>query len=344
VGTMHAFSSALIMGTIAGVAATSVLAAPAYAQPVQPPFVVPAWAFPTAAPATGPSAPPDSVTRHRVPHSTRTYTRKQVGNAFDIPDWFPAQHPPMPAPVQYGVRPDGRACGFCHLPDGQGRPENGTLAGLPVEYTVRQVRAFREGTRLSANPASATNPMHAAARGFASDEEVRVAARYYAGLRLTRRNVIREVRDVPTTKIAGLLYAYDGSGTEPIAGRLIEVPESLERHELRDPWVRYVTYVPAGSLARGRRIAARGPTGPASACATCHGPRLLGAGEVPPLAGRAPSNLLRQLINYRTRTRRDSTAAPMYAVTDALSLDDMVALAAYLGSLPPTRPSRSIRP
>jgi len=46
--------------------------------------------------------------------------------------------------------------------------------------------------------------------------------------------------------------------------------------------------------------------------------------------------MLRQLINFRTRARRDSTAAPMYAVTDALLLDDMVALSVYVGSLPPS--------
>lgn len=318
------------------------VASPLGAQGGAPPFVVPAWAFPTSPPPPkgSPPAVVDSITRHRVPNSPRRYTRPQVANAFDIPDWFPRQHPPMPAPVQYGVRPEGRACGFCHLPDGQGRPENGTLAGLPVEYAVRQVRAFRDGTRQSANPAAATGPMHTVARGFPSDDDIRAAARYYARLPLTRRNVVREVAQVPTTRIAGLLYAYAGTGTEPLAGRLIEVPESFERHELRDPWVRYTTYVPVGSVARGRRLATRGPAGSATSCAACHGPQLRGVGEVPPIAGRAPSNLLRQLINFRTRARRDSTAASMYAVVDSLTIDDMVALAAYVGSLSPSRSTR----
>ncbi|WP_353267873.1 c-type cytochrome [Gemmatimonas sp.] len=298
---------------------------------------MPAWAFPTQPPPPKGTPPVvnDSVTLHTVPNSTRQFTMKQVNNPFDIPDWFPSQHPAMPSSVQYGVRPDGRACGYCHLPDGQGRPENGTLAGLPVEYTVRQVRAMRVGTRGIANPATPVTPMLAVAKGF-TDDEVRTAAKYYARLKLTRRNIVREVTDVPTTRIAGLLYALDGTGTEPIAGRLIEAPESIERHELRDPWVRYTTYVPVGSLARGRRIAQRGPAGVATNCTTCHGPQLLGVGEVPPIAGRSPSNLLRQLINFRTRARADSTAAPMYPVVDALTLDDMVALAAYVGSLPPS--------
>jgi cytochrome c553 len=302
-------------------------------------FTVPAWAFPLVNPS-GPVPPPDSVELVRIPNSTRAFTRKQVGNGFDSVDWFPEQHPRMPAPVQYGVRPDGRACALCHLPDGQGRPENGTLAGLPVEYIVRQMRAFRDETRVSAAPGSPTGSMHRVAKGFTNDDDIRLAAQYYSRLRLTRRNVIREVRDVPKTTIAGMLYAYAGDGTEPIAGRLIEVPETLERHELKDPWVPYITYVPVGSVARGRTLATRGPAGAATACATCHGPTLLGVGEVPAIAGRSPTNMLRQLINFRTRARHDSTAAPMYAVSDVLSLNDMVALAAYIGSLPPSAPSR----
>jgi cytochrome c553 len=334
---MHIVRTVLLSGSL-GLVGHALTAQTA---PTAAPFVVPAWAFPTSPPPPKGTPPVvyDSVTPHSVPNSSRQYTKKQVANAFDIPDWFPRQHPAMPAPVQYGVRPDGRACGFCHLPDGQGRPENGTLAGLPVEYTVRQVRAMRDGTRGHANPTGTPNPMTSVAKGF-TDDEVRAAARYYARLRLTRRNVIREVAQVPTTRIAGLLYAFDGTGTEPLAGRLIEAPESIERHELRDPWVRYTTYVPVGSVARGRRLATRGPAGAATMCAACHGPQLLGVGDVPPIAGRAPSNLLRQLINFRTRARRDSTAAPMYAVVDSLTLDDMVALAAYVGSLPPSVSTR----
>lgn len=328
---------------VALLAASRPAPVPLAAQPSPPAaagtFTVPSWAFPLSTPA-GPVPPPDSVILEHVPNSTRAFTRRQVGNGFDAVDWFPAQHPPMPSAVRYGVRPDGRACALCHLPDGQGRPENAALAGLPVEYIVRQVRAFRNDTRLSAAPGGPQGSMHRVAKGFAGDDDIRDAAQYYHRLRLTRRNVIREVREVPKTKIAGLLYAYDGDGTEPLDGRLIEVPETFDRHELKDPWVPYITYVPVGSLARGRRLAARGPAGAATACATCHGPRLLGVGEIPPIAGRSPSNLLRQLINFRTRARRDSTAAPMHAISDAMSLDDMVAVAAYVGALPPAPPRR----
>ncbi len=302
------------------------------------PFVVPAWAFPTS-PSPSPAPVPDSVVQHRIPGSARTYTKRQVGNAFDIPDWFPESHPPAPAPVLYGKRPAARACGYCHLPDGQGRPENGTLSGLPAEYIVKQVRAFRDSTRLAANPVLATNSMHAVAAGT-SDADVVIAAEYFAKLPLTRPNHVKEVAQVPRTRVEIMLFAYDGEGTEPIDGRLIEVPASFERHELRDPTVEYTTYVPVGSIARGRQLATRGPAGKATVCATCHGAKLLGLKAVPPLAGRSPSNILRQLMNFRTGARHDSLSVVMTPVVQALTVDDMVALSAYLGSLPPNDAKR----
>ena len=115
------------------------------------------------------------------------------------------------------------------------------------------------------------------------------------------------------------------------------MPEDLGRHELHDPSVPYVTYVPRGSIARGRRLATEGPTGVATACVTCHGPDLLGVGVIPPIAGRSPQYLLRQLISIRTGARADAGALPMQAVVAGLSLDDMVAVAAYVGSLAPAR-------
>lgn len=324
-----------------GICMAATAAAPVAAQQASVRFVVPAWAFPTAPAPTPASAPipafvPDTVILHHVPGSTRTFTVRHVVDRFDIPDWFPESHPPMPAPVQFGSRPAGWACGFCHLPDGQGRPENATLAGLPAAYIRAQVAAFRDSTRLSANPVASTNSMHLVARAV-SERDIALAADYFASLALRRRNRVREVSQVPRTRIAGNLYAYDGEGTEPIAGRLIEVPETLERHELRDPGVEYITYVPRGSIERGRRLAADGPAGVATACATCHGPQLLGVALVPPIAGRSPSYILRQLMNIRTGARHDSASVAMRPVVERLSVDDMVALAAYVGSLAPKR-------
>ncbi|MCA0374768.1 MAG: cytochrome C [Gemmatimonadetes bacterium] len=311
-----------------------------HAQPAPPlkPFQVPEWAF-LYVPASTTVPQYDSVVYRGVPGSRRAFTAREYLDAWNVVDWFPDTHPAMPPSVRVGVRVAGRACAFCHLPDGAGRPENATLAGLPADYIVRQVRAFRDGTRRMSAAASPRNSMHIVAEAV-SDSLVADAARYFAGLTLHRRNRIVEAARIPAVRKAGLLYALRDEATrtpeESIAGRLIEVPDVLDRHELHDPTVEYITYVPPGSRLRGQALAARGPAGTATACATCHGPRLLGVGAVPPIAGRHPSVILRQLINFRTGMRADSTALPMRAVVNPLSLDDMVALAAYVGGLPPS--------
>lgn len=325
---------ALTLATTVRVSAQQPPKQPAAIPPLKP-FSPPAWAIPSA-PAPSPAPRPDSVVWHHIIGSPRAYTMRLVSNAFDIPDWFPDSHPAAPNSVMFGTRPNARACGYCHLPDGAGRPENGTLAGLPVEYAMAQMRAFRDSTRRSSAQHWQTGPMHAVAAAV-TDEDALAAARYFAALPLTRRNRIVESTEVPKTRIETLLYAKTGDGNEPIAGRLIEVPDEFLRHELRDPTVRYTTYVPPGTLTRGRRLANTGPAGVATACATCHGADLLGMAGTPPIAGRNPANLLRQLVNFRTGMRADSAAVLMRAVVNPLTIDDMVALAAYVGSLPPHR-------
>lgn len=45
-----------------------------------------------------------------------------------------------------------RACGFCHLADGSGRPENAPVSGLPVAYFIQQMEDFKNGLRDNADP------------------------------------------------------------------------------------------------------------------------------------------------------------------------------------------------
>ena len=103
------------------------------ATPVAAEFVVPAWAYPIdpAAIATS-TVPSDDTKLLRVPGSRVEFTRSQVKDLFAAPDWHPDSHPPMPDIVARGRMPQVHACGYCHLPDGQGRPENAPLAGLPA--------------------------------------------------------------------------------------------------------------------------------------------------------------------------------------------------------------------
>ena len=39
------------------------------------------------------------------------------------------------------------ACGSCHLMSGQGHPESADIAGMPVEYLIRQMAYYKAGTR-----------------------------------------------------------------------------------------------------------------------------------------------------------------------------------------------------
>src|SRR5579885_1581587 len=81
----------------------------------------PPWAFPV-----GPAAPApkDDGSQKHVPGSDVGLTLTQTRDAFNVPDWHPGDHPEMPEVVRHGRKPDVRGCGYCHLPNGQGRPEN----------------------------------------------------------------------------------------------------------------------------------------------------------------------------------------------------------------------------
>ena len=70
-------------------------------------------------------------------------TRTQALDSFNVPDWHPEEHPAMPDVVEHGRKPSVRGCGYCHLPNGLGRPENASLAGLPAAYIEQQVAGFQ---------------------------------------------------------------------------------------------------------------------------------------------------------------------------------------------------------
>jgi cytochrome c553 len=291
----------------------------------------PAWAMPLNRVA----ASADSVTPRRVPGSAATFTDARASNRFDIADWFPDSHPTMPEVVARGRAPGVIACGYCHLPDGAGRPENASLAGLPAKYIVRQVTAFRTGARGSAwhEPNKPSDLMRTVADS-ATAAEVTAAARYFSRLTPRRRSTVVEAERIPRVDAGpGLYFLASTGGEESLGRRLIEVAMDKERHELRDPTVEYVAYVPPGSVARGRTLATRGIPGSVKSCSSCHGPRLRGVDPAPPIAGRSASYLLRQLIGFAVGARSSVEAAPMREVAGALTLDDMIAAAAYAAFL-----------
>ncbi|HEV8647516.1 MAG TPA: c-type cytochrome [Burkholderiales bacterium] len=294
----------------------------------------PPWAFAVNPPGTQPA--PDDGTLRRVPGSSVAFTLTQIRDLFTVPDWHPDDHPPMPEVVRHGTKPGVFACGYCHLPNGLGRPENSSLAGLPAEYIVQQVADFRSGARKSSEPASLPVNLMIAVAKAVGDVDLKAAAEYFSTLRPKPWIRVIETNTVPKTHVAGwMLVASEAGATEPIGQRIIEMPEDLERTELRDAASGFVAYVPAASIRKGETLVTSGGAGKTTPCAICHGADLRGLGPVPALAGRSPSYVVRQLYDIRHGVRNGPWAELMKAVVAQLSEEDMVAIAAYTASRAP---------
>lgn len=294
----------------------------AAAQPLSPPT----WAFPVPTGTRTPT-PDDGKPRH-VSDSKATFTVPQTRDQFFSPDWHPEDHPPMPPIVAVGRKPDVAACGFCHRASGAGGPENSSLSGLPRDYLVRQLQAYRAGDRTSALPDRVPAKMMIALAKALTDEEIDAAATYFAAVRPRPKFKVVETQTIPTPTIRNWTWTDAKTGErEPLGDRIIEMPDDFEVFELRDARATFTTFVPVGSLARGAELAV--------ACQACHGPTFNGQTVAPPLAGRSASYAMRQLYEFKTGARQSGNAALMKPVVEKLSLDDLRALAAYLASLPP---------
>jgi len=301
-------------------------------------LVIPTWAFPVqGATVLPPATGTDTAARATLPTSKVSFSVGRTRDRYDVADWNPETHAPPPAFVMHGRKPAVMACGFCHLADGRGRPENAMLAGLPAPYIIEQVKDMRARARHSAASwAFAPGVAMQQIADSVTDAELAVVANYFSRVRARRASKVVEADSVPKTiPLNGLSTLAPGTEREALAGRLIEYPLELRRHELHDPMAEYVAYVPRGSLARGRALAEGDPKLGVKGCKSCHGPSLRGVGQVPPLAGRSPSYLLRQLVAFHTGARATGVSAPMNEVAARLSLDDMVSAAAYAGSRRP---------
>jgi len=276
---------------------------------------------------------PDTTQRH-VPDSEASFTVEQIKDLFNPPDWHPADHPAMPDIVSRGRPPEVYACGYCHLPNGLGRPENASVAGLPVAYIVEQLADFKNGLRKSSEPRHAPTSAMIVYETKASGREIQAAAEYFSALKPRPWIRVVESESVPKTHVAGWMLVPDGGEMEPIGERIIETPENLERTELRDDRSGFVAYVPVGSVKKGEALATGGLS-KALRCATCHGRDLKGKGKVPALAGRSPSYVVRQLYDIQSGSRAGVGVRPMKAVVEKLTIGEMTAIAAYVASLRP---------
>jgi cytochrome c553 len=259
--------------------------------------------------------------------------RAQTQDPMNPPDWYPDEHPPMPAIVARGSPPQDTGappsmpCALCHLPNGAGHVESASLAGLSLEYMIGQMADFRSGARsINVGNAGAARFLTALKRTYTGDQ-VRAAAGYFASLQPTNWIRVRETNRVPRSVVnpATLMRVrIPGAGSEPLGNRIIELAEDDSKLINRDAH--------SGYIAKGKALAA----GVGSvACAACHGPTLTGLDGAPPLAGRPPTYLVRQLWNFKNGVRRGSLGAPMQAVAASMNTGQMLALGAYLASLPP---------
>jgi cytochrome c553 len=272
--------------------------------------------------------PPEGPKAKSLDGSPKRYTQEQVDDLLNPPDWFPDQRPDPPAIVLKG-HGDALGCSACHLMSGLGHPESADLTGLTVAYMVQQMRDFKSGARID------VPRMNKIARAV-SEEESQQAAEWFAKLAPRPFTRIIETDVVPKTFLGDgrMRFVEPGGGTEPIGNRIISLPEDQARARLRDPNSGFIAYVPVGSIAKGKQLAETGG-GRTLACATCHGPNLRGAGDVPRLGGVHPIYIARQLYRFRDGTRNGAGAALMKASVERLTDEDIVALSAYLGSLAP---------
>jgi len=298
--------------------------APASALP-SPPQREPAWAFPVQA-GTLPAEAPEAKS---VEGSTKKYTPQEIDNLLSPPDWFPEAHKPAPGIVQKG-HGAALACGSCHLMSGLGHPESADLTGFTADYIVQQMLDFKNGTRKD----------YARMNGISkevSDQESREAAEWFASLSRKKWSRVVEASMVPKTFVGQgrMRFADPKGGMEPIGNRIITVPEDQEKARMRDPRSGFVSYVPPGSINKGKALAETGGRNKTIACTICHGDGMKGLANVPRIAGLHPIYVARQLHLFKDGDRNGPDAALMKKPVMQLTNDDILNISAYIGSLSP---------
>jgi cytochrome c553 len=297
------------------------------------------WAYPTAAMVVNKPPMPEKEFEGQLtlPNAnlTKSFTMAQLENLNAPPDWFPETHAPAPRVVTDGTVNKGFACGSCHLMNGLGHPESGDIQGLTAEYFIQTMKDFKSGKR--------KDPIRMTAIAQAtSDEDSAAAAEWFATLKppTEKWSKVVEQAIVPKTYLGQGRMRFidlDAKGaTEPIGTRIITLPMDIKRARLRDPrpGAGFTSFVPVGSVARGKALAETGGNGKTVACAICHGEGLNGLGNVPRLSDVHPIYLVRQLYNFQTGANASTDAELMKRVVAKLTDADIVDLAAYAASLP----------
>ena len=294
----------------------------------------PAMANPRSCGPVGMPLKEDGI-KHSLPGTSLTFTRVEANYAWQPADWYPGDHPEMPEIIATGDMERGiRPCALCHFPSGQGKVENGHVAGLPKAYILRQLELFAKGERVSADYRKANTNEMARIAAWLTDEEKEIVAEYYASIPF--RSMVRVVESEQAPQIRAslnrLLMADEEAPWEPLGNRIVEVTEDAEATEImRDPRGGFIAYVPPGSVERGQALVTTGG-GKTIQCGICHGMDQKGLADIPGIAGRTASYSMRQLWDVKEGTRVSPIMTP---VVSELTAQDMLDIVAYLATLPP---------
>jgi cytochrome c553 len=221
---------------------------------------------------------------------------------------------------------------------GTGHPESADLAGMPLTYLKQQMMDFKSGVRID------VARMNGIAKEM-SDQEIDEAVAWFASLKPRKNNRIAEADTAPKTIVAQgrMRFADPAGGTEPTGNRILTVPEDVSLARMRDPNTKFVSYVPAGTLARGKVLVETGDNKKTLACGTCHGPGLNGQASIgktniaaPRIAGQHPIYLARELYLFKDGSRNGMTSKLMTPAVMNLTDADILAISAYLASMDPT--------
>ncbi len=293
----------------------------------------PRWAYADDSADTELLVPSDESVR-QVPGSNLVLPYRQVHDPFYTPDWHPQDHPEMPPIVAVGRKPEIFACGFCHRANGTGGPENASINGLSVAYIKQQIVDFKSGARRNPVASRLSFELMITLSHSLSVDEIDAAANYFSSLDPFENIDVVETEQVPLTFEKGWhLAVLDNENFEPIGDRIIEVPADLDQFINRDSRIKFIAYAPIGSIDRGKHIATSASVN--IACVSCHGEGLRGIGDIPRLAGRSPSYIVRQLHDFQTGFRSGSNGGVMETISRTLSSEDIIDLAAYIASLKP---------
>lgn len=273
--------------------------------------------------------------KHSLPGTSLRFTRVEANYSWQPADWYPGDHPEMPEIVAVGDMERGiRPCALCHFPNGQGKIENGHISGLPKAYILQQLEHFKNGERISADYRKANTNEMARIAAYLTDEEKETVASYYSSIPF--RSMVRVIESEQAPQVRAslnrLLMAVEDAPWQPLGNRIVEVAENAEETEvMRNPRGTFVAYVPPGSIAKGEALVQTG-AGKTIQCGICHGAGQRGLADVPSIAGRTASYLMRQLWDIQQGSRVSPLMTPVVA---NLTAEDLMNISAYLASLPP---------